>query len=58
MLPKVRIEIATTDEVAPQIVETIRAVANTGTIGDGKIFVLELGDAMRIRTGETGELAL
>jgi nitrogen regulatory protein P-II 2 len=58
MLPKVRIEIATTDEVAPQIVETIRAIANTGTIGDGKIFVLELGDAMRIRTGETGELAL
>ena len=58
MLPKVRIEIATTDEVAPQIVETIRGVANTGTIGDGKIFILELGDAMRIRTGETGELAL
>ena len=58
MLPKVRIEIATTDAVAPQIVETIRATANTGTIGDGKIFVLELGDAMRIRTGETGELAL
>ncbi len=58
MLPKVRIEIATSDELAPRIVETIRQVANTGTIGDGKIFVLELGEAVRIRTGETGELAL
>lgn len=58
MLPKVRIEIATSDELAPRVVETIRTVANTGTIGDGKIFVLELGDAVRIRTGETGELAL
>ena len=58
MLPKVRIEIATSDEVAPQIIETIRAATNTGTIGDGKIFVLELLDAVRIRTGETGELAL
>ncbi len=58
MLPKVRIEIATTDEIAPQIVETIRSVANTGTIGDGKIFVLDLADAIRIRTGEMGALTL
>ncbi len=58
MLPKVRIEIATSDELAPHVVETIRQTANTGTIGDGKIFVLELGDAVRIRTGETGELAI
>ena len=58
MLPKVRIEIVASDEAAPQIVETIRDTANTGTIGDGKIFVLEVAEATRIRTGETGELAL
>ena len=58
MLPKVRVEIATSDDMAPRVVETIRQIANTGTIGDGKIFVLELGDAVRIRTGETGDQAL
>jgi nitrogen regulatory protein P-II 2 len=58
MLPKVRLEVATTDELAPQVVDTIRAAANTDTIGDGKIFVLDLPEAIRIRTGETGELAL
>ncbi len=58
MLPKVRLEIAASDDLAPQIVETIRAAANNGQIGDGKIFVLELGGATRIRTGEEGELAL
>lgn len=58
MLPKVRIEIAASDELAPQIVETIRNAANTGTIGDGKIFVLELAETTRVRTGETGDLAL
>lgn len=58
MLPKVRLEIATSDELAPQVVETIRQTAGTGTIGDGKIFVLELAEATRIRTGETGDHAL
>lgn len=58
MLPKVRLEVATSDEMAQQVVETIRAAANTDTIGDGKIFVLDLPEAIRIRTGETGELAL
>lgn len=58
MLPKVRIEIATSDEMAPKIVETIRQTAHTGTIGDGKIFILDLGEAVRIRTGETGDLAV
>jgi len=58
MLPKVRLEIATSDELAPRVVETIRSAASTGTIGDGKIFVLDLPEAVRIRTGETGELAL
>lgn len=58
MLPKVRLEIAASDDLAPQIVETIRASANNGQIGDGKIFVMELVSATRIRTGEEGELAL
>lgn len=58
MLPKVRLEVATSDEMAPAVVDTIRAAANTDTIGDGKIFVLDLPEAIRIRTGETGELAL
>ena len=58
MLPKVRLEIAVADDLAPRVVETIRLAANTETIGDGKIFVLDLGEAVRIRTGETGEHAL
>ena len=58
MLPKVRIEIATSDELAPRVVETIQQVANTQSIGDGKIFVLELDSATRIRTGETGDTAV
>ena len=58
MLPKVRLEVATSDALAPKVVDTIREAAATGTIGDGKIFVLELGSATRIRTGETGDHAL
>lgn len=58
MLPKVRLEVAIGDEAAPQVIETIRTTACTNTIGDGKIFVLDLPEAIRIRTGETGELAL
>ena len=58
MLPKVKIELATSDALAPQVVETITAVARTEAIGDGKIFVLDLASATRIRTGETGDTAL
>jgi len=58
MLPKVRLEIATSNDLAPRVVETIRQAANTNAIGDGKVFVLDLGEAVRIRTGETGETAL
>ncbi len=58
MLPKVKIEIAASDALAPQVVETIQAVARTEAIGDGKIFVLDLASAARIRTGETGDNAL
>ena len=58
MLPKVKIELATSDALAPQVVETIQQVARTEAIGDGKIFVLDLASATRIRTGETGDTAL
>lgn len=58
MVPKVKLEIATSDALAPQIVEVIQNAANSETIGDGKIFVLELASALRVRTGETGDSAL
>lgn len=58
MLPKVKLEIAASDDIASQVVETIQNVASTEAIGDGKIFVLDLADATRIRTGETGDTAL
>jgi nitrogen regulatory protein P-II 2 len=57
-LPKVKVEVALTDELVEQAVETIQKAANTGRIGDGKIFVLELSRAVRIRTGETDAEAL
>ena len=58
MLPKVKLEIAASDALAPQVVETIQQTASTESIGDGKIFVLDVGQAVRIRTGETDETAL
>jgi nitrogen regulatory protein P-II 2 len=58
MVPKIRIEVAVPDALAARAVETIQQTAHTGTIGDGKIFVLELGQVVRIRTGETNETAL
>jgi|SRR6185369_16175012 nitrogen regulatory protein P-II 2 len=57
-IPKVRIEIAVDDAIVESVVEAIRKAAHTGKIGDGKIFVLELGSALRIRTGEQGSEAL
>jgi len=57
-VPKVKIEIAVDSELAPRVVETIRKSGETGQIGDGKIFVLPLEQAVRIRTGETGNDAL
>jgi len=57
-LPKVKLEIAASDELAPQVVETIQSAASTESIGDGKIFVLDLASSIRIRTGETGNTAL
>ena len=57
-VPKVKIEVAVDDSVADQVVEAIRVAANTDKIGDGKIFVLELASAVRVRTGETGAAVL
>ena len=57
-VPKVKIEIAVADTLADEVTETIRKVARTDKIGDGKIFVLDLEQALRVRTGETGEDAL
>ena len=54
-LPKLKLEIATTDAQAEQVVSAIRETACTGKIGDGKIFVLNLEQSIRIRTGETGD---
>ena len=57
-VPKIKIEVAIPTQLVEQAIEAIRDTANTGNIGDGKIFVLDLEQAMRIRTGETGEGAL
>jgi nitrogen regulatory protein P-II 2 len=57
-LPKVKIEIGVDDGIVERVVEVISAAANTGKIGDGKIFVLDLEQAIRIRTGEIGIDAL
>ncbi len=57
-LPKIKIEVAVGDDLVDSVVETIQQSARTGQIGDGKIFVMELTGAVRIRTGETGADAI
>ncbi len=57
-LPKVKLEVAVSDELSEQVVEAICKAANSGQIGDGKIFVSDLQQTIRIRTGETGNDAL
>ncbi len=57
-LPKAKIELAVADDIAEQVIEAISEAARTGKIGDGKIFVTELTQAIRIRTGETGSEAV
>lgn len=57
-LPKVKIEIVVTDDKEDQVVKAIQNTANTGRIGDGKIFVFDVERAVRIRTGEEGDIAL
>mgnify|MGYP001823121618 CR=1 FL=1 len=57
-LPKTKLEIVVADEMVEQVIEVIQKVAKTGQVGDGKIFVLAVEDAVRIRTGESGDGAL
>jgi nitrogen regulatory protein P-II 1 len=57
-VPKVKLEVAVSDALLQKVVDTIMRTAQTGQIGDGKIFVSELANTIRIRTGETGEEAL
>lgn len=57
-LPKVKLEVAASSDLLDQVIEAITKAANTGKIGDGKIFVTELEQAIRIRTGESGNDAL
>ena len=57
-LPKVKVEVAVSDELAERVIEAIIAAAKTGKVGDGKIFVVNLEQVYRIRTGETGDAAI
>lgn len=57
-IPKVRIELVVVDDLVDAILSTIKATAKTGKIGDGKVFVLNVEDALRVRTGETGTDAI
>src|SRR5436309_9567154 len=58
LLPKMRLEVVVTDAEAPAVIDAIREAACTGEVGDGKIFLSKIDDAVRIRTGERGEAAL
>ncbi|PKL52602.1 MAG: transcriptional regulator [Nitrospira bacterium HGW-Nitrospira-1] len=57
-IPKIKIEIVTSDSLAPKVVDAIEKAARTGKIGDGKIFVYTIEEVIRIRTGEKGEAAV
>jgi nitrogen regulatory protein P-II 1 len=57
-VPKIKIEVVVTDAELPKAIETIARTARTGQVGDGKIFVTELQNVIRIRTGEAGEQAI
>jgi nitrogen regulatory protein P-II 2 len=57
-VPKVRVEVAVADNQADQVADAMVAAARTGQIGDGKVFMFDIGHAIRIRTGETGDDAL
>lgn len=58
LLPKIKVETVVSDEAAPRLIEQVVKEINTGNFGDGKIFISEVEDAVRIRTGERGEEAL
>ena len=57
-MPKIKIELAVESKKASEVIETIQKTAESGKIGDGKIFAIDMKDALRIRTGETGSQAL
>ncbi|HVQ76299.1 MAG TPA: P-II family nitrogen regulator [Candidatus Binatia bacterium] len=57
-LPKVKVELVVADSMVDKVVSVITQAAKTGSIGDGKVFVLPIGEVMRIRTGERGEAAI
>lgn len=57
-IPKIKLEIVVTDDLVERVIEAVVGAANTGKIGDGKIFVLPLGEVVRIRTGERGAAAV
>ena len=57
-LPKIKVEVGVADDLADRVVEAISRAANTGKVGDGKIFIYDLENAVRIRTGESGPEAL
>lgn len=57
-LPKIKLEVVVSDKVADKVVDTIIKAAKTGQVGDGKIFIYDVQDAVRVRTGESGEAAL
>ncbi len=58
LLPKVKLEIVVADDMVVRLIDVVTSAANTGKIGDGKIFVMDLEGALRIRTGESGEAAI
>ncbi|AMM33067.1 P-II family nitrogen regulator [Sinomonas atrocyanea] len=58
LIPKVRVEVLATDKHADEILETIVVAASTGSQGDGKVWVVEVQDAVRVRTGERGDSAI
>jgi nitrogen regulatory protein P-II 1 len=57
-LPKIKVEVVVPDDLVEKVTDAVQNAANTGRIGDGKIFVLPVADAVRIRTGERGEEAI
>ncbi len=57
-IPKIKLEIVIDTDLAPKVIETIQTAANTGKLGDGKIFVMPVEQAVRVRTGETGQDAI
>lgn len=58
MIPKIKIEIAVSDEFSKTVIAILQEAASTGEIGDGKVFVFDLADVLRVRTGEQGDIAL